>query len=218
MKFAPSAPPAHIVRARHTPPPSEEWPPHPLSEGRPTPRPSNENSERRLFRRRTSRTFARYSVVFLIGILATLAFQSYGDKAMEMVRTEVPSLAWLLPVSTAKPPAAASSPQLAQQFEAGLAQQLGLGLAVVGRSVEQLTVKLDQLAAKQDQLAAQRDEMAKNIETMQAVEQEISQKLSSLPQSRAVAPRKPPQPTAQSSAAQSSPVSLAPPPTQQPSR
>lgn len=211
MKFAPSAPPAHIVRARHTPPPSEEWPPHPLSEGRPTPRPSNENSERRSFRRRTSRTFARYSVVFLIGILATLAFQSYGDKAMEMVRTEVPSLAWLLPVSTAKPPAAASSPQLAQQFEAGLAQQLGLGLAVVRRSVEQLTVKVDQLAA-------QRDEMTKNIETMQAVEQEISQKLSSLPQSRAVAPRKPPQPTAQSSAAQSSPVSLAPPPTQQPSR
>lgn len=211
MKFAPSAPPAHIVRARHTPPPSEEWPPHPLSEGRPTPRPSNENSERRSFRRRTSRSFARYSVVFLIGILATLAFQSYGDKAMEMVRTEVPSLAWLLPVSTAKPPAAASSPQLAQQFEAGLAQQLGLGLAVVRRSVEQLTVKVDQLAA-------QRDEMTKNIETMQAVEQEISQKLSSLPQSRAVAPRKPPQPTAQSSAAQSSPVSLAPPPTQQPSR
>lgn len=211
MKFAPSAPPAHIVRARHTPPPSEEWPPHPLSEGRPTPRPSNENSERRSIRRRTSRTFARYSVVFLIGILATLAFQSYGDKAMEMVRTEVPSLAWLLPVSTAKPPAAASSPQLAQQLEAGLAQQLGLGLAVVRRSVEQLTVKVDQLAA-------QRDEMTKNIETMQAVEQEISQKLSSLPQSRAVAPRKPPQPTAQSSAAQSSPVSLAPPPTQQPSR
>lgn len=211
MKFAPSAPPAHIVRARHTPPPSEEWPPHPLSEGRPTPRPSNENSERRSIRRRTSRSFARYSVVFLIGILATLAFQSYGDKAMEMVRTEVPSLAWLLPVSTAKPPAAASSPQLAQQLEAGLAQQLGLGLAVVRRSVEQLTVKVDQLAA-------QRDEMTKNIETMQAVEQEISQKLSSLPQSRAVAPRKPPQPTAQSSAAQSSPVSLAPPPTQQPSR
>lgn len=211
MKFAPSAPPAHIVRAQHTHPPLEEWPPHPLSEGRPTPRPSNENSERRSIRRRTSRTFARYSVVFLIGILATLAFQSYGDKAMEMVRTEVPSLAWLLPVSTAKPPAAASSPQLAQQFEAGLAQQLGLGLAVVRRSVEQLTVKVDQLAA-------QRDEMTKNIETMQAVEQEISQKLSSLPQSRAVAPRKPPQPTAQSSAAQSSPVSLAPPPTQQPSR
>ena len=70
--------------------------------------------------RRTSRAFARYSIVFLIGIGVTLAWQSYGDEAMKMVRTEAPSLAWLLPVSTAKPPpddqgstaAAASSPQL----------------------------------------------------------------------------------------------------------
>jgi hypothetical protein len=143
--------------------------------------------------------------VFLIGILATLAFQSYGDKTMEMIRTEVPSLAWLLPVSTAKPPEAASSPQLAQQLE-DLTQQLGLGLAAVRRSLEQLTGKVEQLAARQDQ-------MTKTIETLQAIEQEISQKLSA----RAVAPRKLPQPTAQSSAAQS-PVSLAPPPDQQPSR
>ena len=72
--------------------------------------------------RRTSRAFARYSIVFLIGIGVTLAWQSYGDEAMEIVRTEAPSLAWLLPVSTAKPPpddqasttAAASSPQLEQ--------------------------------------------------------------------------------------------------------
>jgi hypothetical protein len=141
--------------------------------------------------------------VFLIGILATLAFQSYGDKTMEMIRTEVPSLAWLLPVSAAKPEAA-SSPQL-QQLE-GLTQQLGLGLAAVRRNLEQFTGKVEQLAARQDQ-------MTKTIETLQAIEQEISQKLSA----RAVAPRKLPQPTAQSSAAQS-PVSLAPPPDQQPSR
>lgn len=203
MKFAPSASPAHVVRARQTHPPSKEWPPHPLSEELPTPRPSNENRERRPTRRRASRTFARYCVVFLIGILATLAFQSYGDKTMEMIRTEVPSLAWLLPVSAAKPEAA-SSPQL-QQLE-GLTQQLGLGLAAVRRNLEQFTGKVEQLAARQDQ-------MTKTIETLQAIEQEISQKLSA----RAVAPRKLPQPTAQSSAAQS-PVSLAPPPDQQPSR
>ena len=212
MKFAPSASPAHVVRARQPHPPSKEWPLHSLSEELPTPRPSNENRERRPTRRRASRTFARYSVVFLIGILATLAFQSYGDKTMEMIRTEVPSLAWLLPVST-KSPEAASSPQLAQQLE-GLTQQLGLGLAAVPRSLEQLTGKVEQLAGKVEQLAAEQDQMTKTIETLQAVEQEISQKLSA----RAVTPRKPPQPTAQSSAAQPSPVSLAPPPVQQPSR
>jgi hypothetical protein len=151
--------------------------------------------------------FARYSVVLLIGIGVTLAWQSYGDEAMQMVRTKAPSLAWLLPVSTAKPAdqwsnaAAASSPQLAQQLEVGLVQQLMLGLVAVRRSVEQVAIKVDQLAAKQEQLAAKQDQMAQNIATLQSVEQEISKKMSS----RAVAPRKPP---AQSSAT--------PPPTEPP--
>jgi hypothetical protein len=160
--------------------------------------------------------FARYSIMFLIGIGVTLAWQSYSDEAMQMVRTKAPSLASLLPV--AKPPpdsrwsnaAAASPPQLAQQFEVNLVQQLLLGLGTVRRSVEQVAIKVDQLAAKQEQLAAKQDQMVQNIATLQSFEQEISKKLSS----RAVAPRKPPQPAAQSSATQSSPVPLAPPPTE----
>jgi outer membrane murein-binding lipoprotein Lpp len=138
----------------------------------------------------------------LIGIGVTLAWQSYGDEAMQMVGTKAPSLAWLLPVSTEKPAgqwsnaAAASSPQLAQQLEVGLVQQVMLGLVTVRHNVEQVAIKVDQLAAKQEQLADKQDQMAQNIATLQSVEQEISKKLSS----RAVAPRKPPQPAAQSSA------------------
>jgi len=129
----------------------------------------------------------RYSIVFLIGIGATLAWQSYGDEAMEMVRTEAPSLAWLLPVSRAKPPpddqgsttAAASSPQL---------ERLELSLLVVRRSVEQLVLMVEQLSTKQDQLAAKQDQLS-HIATLKSVE--------SPPQSRPVPPRKPPQPTGQ---------------------
>ena len=157
--------------------------------------------------------FARYSIMLLIGIGVTLAWQSYSDEAMQMIRTKAPSLASLLPVP--KPPpdgqwsnaAAASSPQLAQQLEVGLVQQLMLGLVAVRRSVEQVAIKVDQLAANQEQLAAKQDQMAQNIATLQSFEQEISKKLSP----RAVAPRKPPQPAAQSSPTQSSPVP--PPPT-----
>jgi hypothetical protein len=101
-----------------------EWPtPRPIHiQNWPKPGPAQiPNSEKRSIGRRISRAFARYSIVFLFGIGATLAWQSNGDEAMEMVRTEAPSVAWLLPVSTAKPPpddqgsttAAASSPQLA---------------------------------------------------------------------------------------------------------
>ena len=113
-----------------------EWPKPVPSEMKnwPTPRLSNiQESEKRPIGRRISRAIVRYSIVFLIGIGATLAWQSYSDEAMEMVRTEAPSLAWLLPVSKAKPPpddqgsttAAASSPQL---------ERLELSLLVVRRS------------------------------------------------------------------------------------
>ena len=199
MNSAPSASQHHERVPWPTPRPFDvqKWPTPPQSD--------MQNSESQSIGRRTSRAFARYSIVFLIGIGVTLAWQSYGDEAMEMVRTEAPSLAWLLPVSTAKSPAdgqwsaAATSAELVQQLK-----PVALDLVIVRRSVEQLAAKIEQLAAKQDQ-------MAQNIATLQSVEQEISQKLSSPPQSRAVPPRKPPQPTAQSSATQSSSVPPPPP-------
>ena len=60
--------------------------------------------KRRSIGKRIVRALARFFIVVLIGVGATLAWQSYSDEAMEMVRTEAPSLAWSLPVSTAKPP------------------------------------------------------------------------------------------------------------------
>ena len=51
---------------------------------------------------------------------------------------------------------------------------MAVDLALVRRSQEQLTIKMEQLAAKQDQ-------MAQNIATLQSVEQEVIQKLSSPP-------------------------------------
>jgi hypothetical protein len=120
-----------------------------------------------------------------------LAWQSHGDKAKEMVRTWAPSLAWLLPVAATKSPlddqGAATSPDLVQELK-----PLMLDLAIVRHSLEQLDAKVEQLGVKQEQ-------MVQNIATLQAVEQDITQKVSSPHQSRAASPRKPPQPTAQSS-------------------
>jgi hypothetical protein len=140
---------------------------------------------------------------------------------MEMVRTEAPSLAWLLPVSTAKPapkhqatvPATAPDGQASAAAvvpSAELVQQLkpmAVDLDIVRRSVQQLANKVEQLAAKQDQMSHKQDQMSENITTLQLVEQEVSQKLSAPPQSRAVPPRKPPQSTAHSSTAPPPPPS-----------
>ena len=184
-----------------------EWPREP----RPSAVNNNDYStdKRRSTGKRIVRALARFFIAVLIGAGATLAWQSYGDEAMKMVRTEAPSLAWLLPVSAAKPPpddqgstaAAASSPQL---------DRLELSLLLVRRSVDQLAAMVEQLSAKQDQLAVKQDQMS-HIAILKSVEPP--------PQSRAVHPRKPPQPpTAQSSATQSSSVPAPPPPTEQPLR
>src|SRR6266478_2152836 len=156
-------------------------------------------SDRPSVGRRIFRTLTRFFIAVLIGVGGTLAWQSHGDAAREMVVARAPTLTWLLSVSTTKSPAvAATSPDPVQQLE-----PLASNLDVVRRSVEEL-------ADKQDQ-------MAQNIATLQAVEEDIRQKISFTPPSpsRQAAPipqRKPPQPRAQSSAVQSSSVPRPPPP------
>ena len=178
----------------------EEWPRKPRTSSVKSNQPA---SGRRPIGRRIFRVITRFFIAVLIGVGVTLAWQSYGNDAMEIVRTSAPALGWLLPASTTKSPpdsqgstaAAAISPELVHQLE-----PMALDLTVVRRSVEQLAAKVEQLAAKQEQ-------MARNIATMQTVEQDIRQTMSSPPQPRAAAPRKPPQPTGQPPAMQSSSVS-----------
>src|SRR5882672_10801643 len=147
--------------------------------------------------RRIFRALTRFSIAVLIGVGATLGWQS--DAAKEMLVARVPTLAWVLPVSTTKSPVVAAASTDPMQQLAPLASNLD----VLRRSVEQL-------AAKQEQ-------MAQNIAALQAVEEDIRQKVSSTPpapaqQAASIPQPKPPQPKAQSSAVQSSSVPRPPPP------
>ena len=125
-------------------------------------------SDRPSISRRLTRKLARFFLVVLIGVGGTLAWQ-HGDEITEIVRTWAPSLGWLLPVSTTKAPApAVTSTELQQQL-----RPMAIDLALVRRSIEQLGANQDQLARKQDQ-------MAQAIATLQAGEQDISQKILAL--------------------------------------
>jgi hypothetical protein len=158
-------------------------------------------SERPSKGRRKLRTLTGFFVAVLIGIGSTLAWQSHGDAARDMLVAQAPSLGWLLSVSTTKPPAvAASAPDPVRQLE-----PLMFNLDVVRRSVEQL--------------AATQEQMVQNIATLQAVADDIRQRMSTTPpsspsqqQAAAIPQHKPPQPRAQSSAVQSSAAPHQPPP------
>ena len=155
-------------------------------------------SDRPSVGRRIFRTLTRFFIAVFIGVGGTLAWQSHGDSAREMVIARAPPLAWLLSVSTTKSPAVtATSPDPMQQLE-----PLASNLDVVRRNVEELATKQDQ--------------MAQNIATLQAVEEDIRQKMSFTPPSRSqqaapIPQHKPQQPKAQSSAAQSTSVPRTPP-------
>ena len=146
-------------------------------------------SERPSIGRRISRTLARFFFAVLIGVGTTLAWQSYRKEAKEVVTTWVPSLGWLLPVSATMTSASTeTSPELGQQLK-----PIALDLALIRRSVEQLAADLKDLAAKQEQIAH-------DTATLQAVERDLRQNISSVPPPGAVQiPRpKPTQPSAQS--------------------
>ena len=141
-----------------------------------SPHPSRPNdrevtSDRPSIGRRMLRSLTRFSIAVLIGVGVTLGWQSYGDAAKEMVKARAPTLARLLSISTTKPPVVATtSPDPMQQLA-----PLALNLDVVRHAVEQL-------AAKQEQ-------MAQNITALQAVEEDIRQKVSSTPPSQPSARR-----------------------------
>jgi hypothetical protein len=112
---------------------------------------------------RILRRLTRFFIAVLIGVGATLGWQVYGDAAREMFVARAPTLAWLFPVSATKPPVvAATPPASAQQLES-----LASNLDVVRRSVELLSAKQEQ--------------MAQNIATLQAVGEDIRQKMSYTP-------------------------------------
>jgi uncharacterized iron-regulated membrane protein len=121
-------------------------------------------SDRPSISRRLTRKLARFFLAVLIGVGGTLAWQYYGG---EMVRAWAPSLGWLLPASPPGP--AVTSTELQQQLK-----PMAIDLALVRRSEEQL-------AANQDQLARKQDQMAQAIATLQAAEQDLSQKMSAPP-------------------------------------
>ena len=128
--------------------------------------------------RRIIRALGRFCVAVLIGVGATLAWQSYGG---EMVRAWAPSLDWLAPTS----PSAELQAQL---------KPVALDLAIMKRSIEQL-------AGSQDQLTRKQDQMTQAFATLQAAEQDIKQNILALaplaPKAAHVPPSKPSQAAAQ---------------------
>ena len=185
---------------------------------------------RRAFRS-VAHFFITALIAVLIGVAASSAWQSYGDDAKEMVRTWAPSLdrlssAWQSRSDEAKrmiktwalsldglmkkspPDVDIAAKQKGSSPAAAITQKpVPAAVAVPFELVQQLkTMAHDLTVMRQrvEQLAVKQEQMAHNIASLQAVEQDIKQKMRSplLPPAASLPPRKnaprvaPPQPPA----------------------
>jgi hypothetical protein len=188
-------------------------------------------TDRPSFGRRSSRRLARFLVTACIGVAATLAWQSYGGTAKQMIASSAPQLGWLLSLPAMNPPsggevaveqpsplaAQASAPQAAPA-QAGavapMAPETAASTAPTAASPElqQLATMAHDLAAVRqsvEQLAAGQEQMARDIAKLQTAGQDIRRRISALPPAAATTAHKPvppPQPALQSSVAPLPPV------------
>jgi hypothetical protein len=138
------------------------------------------------FARRASRAFVRFVFACGVGVGATLAWQSYGDAARETVATWAEqqgwSIGWLRPEGAPAPsaPAQAAAEIAPPASAADLQQVKSMTLSMVS-TLTTMKERIDQMAAAQVQTAS-------DVGKLQAAEQEIRQKISTLPSRPAAQP------------------------------
>jgi hypothetical protein len=189
--------------------------------------------------RRRSRPFARFLVTACIGAAATLAWQSYGGTAKQMIANSAPQLSWLLlsPSAMNRPsgretaveqpiPLIASAPQAASAQAGAVALTASEAAASTAPTapspeMQQLQTMAHDLAAVRqsvEQLAAGQEQMARDIANLQTAGQDIRRRIAVLSPAAATTTtvRKPvprPQPAPASAAAPLSPAPPDPAPT-----
>src|SRR5262249_27561143 len=133
-------------------------------------------------RKRARRALARFLITLCIGVGGTLAWQSYGDAAREMIAKSSPQLSWVAPhAAVVQTPPAVPTDMVASAAPSPDPQQpkaMSLNLAAMRQSVNQL-----------------QNEMTNEITKLRAAQQEILDKISMPPPRQAAAQTHKPQPT-----------------------
>jgi hypothetical protein len=159
--------------------------------------------------------FARYLVAILIGVVATLAWQSYSDAAKQVIATSAPELGWspgtkqmiavwVQQLGWTKPPAVSekqSAPLTQTATETG-APKAPTAPSIDPEQVQRMARDLATMRQTVEQLAAGLDEVNREIGKLEVADEEILQKITSAPPAPRpiAAPARKPTPTAPTTA------------------
>ena len=182
--------------------------------------------------RRMIRACARFLFAALIGVCGALGWQSFGDEATELMKSQVttyaPSLAQFfrpsnsavprLDTAEQQPRPELASPELQQQpkvLDVAKTSQTEQHLQSITNDLTAAKKAIEQLSATQDQLTRTQQQMAQSVARLETLEKRLSQKpTSTAPTTTAVrvpAP-KPVQYGASAAHVPSKPLSVPPPP------
>ncbi len=115
---------------------------------------------------RASRAIARFLITFYIGIVATLAWQSYSEAARQFIAGLSPRLAWLAPAAGSQ---AILDP--VDEITRNVDRIVAASQEQMARSVDQLAVGQEEITHTVDQLAASQEQIAREIIKLQAISQ-----------------------------------------------
>ena len=157
-------------------------------------------------KRRGSRGFARYLVAFLIGVAATLAWQSYSDAAKQIIATRAPELgwspeakqmiaSWVQQLGWTKPPAGS------EKQAAPVAQTAPATPFLDPEQVQRMARDLAGMRETVQELAAGQNQMARDIAKLESAVVEILMKMPEPPPQPPAAPARKPTPVPPSSRA-----------------
>jgi hypothetical protein len=136
--------------------------------------------------RRGSQGFGRYLVAILIGVAATLAWQTYGDVAKQIIAINAPELgsspeakqmtaSWAQQVGSTKPPTGS------EKQAAPVAQATPAAPSIDQEQLQQIMRSQSTLQQTVEQLAAAQDQIGREIEKLQATNVEILAKITPAP-------------------------------------
>src|SRR5258708_6170775 len=130
-----------------------------------------------------------FLITFCIGVAATLAWQSYGDAAREMIASSYPQLGWLVPQSAPGAqnapdmiaPAAPAAPPPDQQQLNAMSRDLDAVRQSVDRIATSIAASQEQITRSVERLTAGQEQMTREITKLQETEQYILYKNSESP-------------------------------------
>jgi len=147
-------------------------------------------------KRRGSRRFTRYLAAILIGVAATLAWQSYGDAAKRVIAKRAPELGWS---PEAKQMIATSIqwigwtklPPGPEKLALPVAQTAPTTPSLDPEKVEQMARNLAEVRETVQELAAGQNRVTREIDKLESAVVEILMKMPEPPQPPAAPARKP---------------------------